>query len=47
MFIPVNVKKRRLKIKIGDKEGLLQSYLIYSIKTNLHLIYGIDSITCF
>ena len=47
MFQTVNVKRRKKRIRIGDKEGPLQSYVVNSIKTNLQLIYVIDNRKCF
>ena len=31
------------KIKIGKKEGILQSYVVNSVETNLRLIYVLDN----
>ena len=47
MFKTVNVRRRKIKIRIDDKEGPLQSYVVNSIRTNLHLIYVIDNRKCF
>ena len=47
MFKIVNVRRRKIRIRIGDKEGSLQSYVVNSIRTNLHLIYVIDNRKCF
>ena len=47
IFKTVNVRRRKTKIRIGQKEGPLQSYVVNSIRTNLHLIYVIDNRKCF
>ena len=47
MFKTVNVKRRKIRIRIGDKEGPLQSYVVNSIETNVQLIYVIDNRKCF
>ena len=47
MFKTVSVRRKKLRIRIGDKEGLLNSDIINSTSTSLHLIYTIDNRKCF
>ena len=47
MFKTVSLRRKKLRIRIGDKEGLLNSYIINSTSTNLHLIYTIANRKCF
>ena len=44
MFKTVSVRRKKLRIRIGDKEGLLNSYIINSTSTNLHLICNLTCI---
>ena len=39
MLKTASVRQKKLRIQISDKEGLLNSYIINSTSTNLHLIY--------
>ena len=47
MFKTVSVRRKNVRIRNDDKEGLLNSYIINSTSTNLHLNYTIDNRKCF